>query len=123
MAVMLLMSGCGSSDGDDRLQIEVGEWFVNPEPGPLNPGRFTFDVHNSGQLTHELELYRQVGDYQEYEIVEIEDIGAGETASFSAQLNPGMYELICTIVERRADGTVMDHYALGMKALITVEDR
>jgi uncharacterized cupredoxin-like copper-binding protein len=50
----------------------------------------------------------------------VEDVPAGQTAAFDANLTPGTYELACFITSD-IGGKKMVHYDMGMHALVTVQ--
>ncbi|NQW17608.1 MAG: cupredoxin domain-containing protein [Chloroflexi bacterium] len=118
---LISISGCGQSEESLEVQVEIGEWFIQPAANPLPAGAVSLSVHNDGRFTHELELYRRFGDIEEYELAEITAIKPGETATLDFDLESGEYELICSIVERIPNGPVLNHYDLGMGAIIVVE--
>ena len=45
---------------------------------------------------------------------------AGEACAGVFDMTPGDYVLFCAIVEEEPDGTVENHYELGMKTQVTV---
>jgi hypothetical protein len=58
-------------------------------------------------------------DYLQGIAGKIEDLPAGKTGSFEAQLSPGTYELACFQVAT-SNGQMMVHYDMGMHATFTV---
>ena len=110
--------------GAQRAEVEIviGEWFITSTSETVPSGPASLVVRNAGQYLHEVEVLRNLGGHQEYEVAEIEDIAPGETATLNLQLSPGTYELACTIVEKTASGSVYNHYLLGMSTFINVTD-
>jgi plastocyanin len=69
-------------------------------------GSTSFEFENAGSLAHNLRLFKDgenVGGSNTFT--------GGESESFNVNLQPGKYELICT---------VGDHQQLGMKGTLTV---
>jgi uncharacterized cupredoxin-like copper-binding protein len=109
------------------LRVDVTEWSITGENGGPIPsvtaGELTFEVHNIGQIPHELVVIKTDtdpanlpltdGDADETgSIGEVEQFPAGQTETGSFNLQPGTYALICNIPA---------HYKQGMHALLTVE--
>jgi uncharacterized cupredoxin-like copper-binding protein len=59
-------------------------------------------------------------DYLQGVAGHVENVPAGETAAFDANLTPGTYELACFITSD-IGGKKMVHYDMGMHALVTVQ--
>ncbi|MDP6549148.1 MAG: cupredoxin domain-containing protein [Dehalococcoidia bacterium] len=104
------------------MEVDLGEWFIVSGGEEAPSGEVKLVIRNQGRYVHEFEVIRKVAEYQEYEVAEVDDIAPGETATLDLQLSPGTYELACTIVEREADGTVYNHYLLGMSTYIYVPE-
>jgi uncharacterized cupredoxin-like copper-binding protein len=105
---------------DSRVELSLGEWYIAAPQEPVQAGNVLLSTTNVGEIIHEIEVYRQDGPFQGFEIGEIEDIAPGETVEKAFPLEPGNYELICVIVEKTESGEIYDHYALGMHTTLTV---
>jgi uncharacterized cupredoxin-like copper-binding protein len=117
----------------DGITVAMKEWTVTPETTTAKPGRVTFDAKNEGTKTHEVALFKtdlpadqlpldEDGAVDEagpgVELVEeVEDVAPGETKSFTAQVTPGTYYLVCNLVD--AD-TGDKHFSHQMYAPFTV---
>jgi uncharacterized cupredoxin-like copper-binding protein len=121
VAVAASVGIAGCTDGNE-LEIELGEWYIAAPQVPVKAGKVILNTRNSGDLVHEIEILKVDGRYQEFEMAELVDIGPGSTESLTVELEPGSYTIICTIVEKAADGTVLNHYDLGMRTTMTVEE-
>ena len=148
--VGLVFGACGNGDdeeaaGGGRRMVEVSltEWAVIPQPNSAPPGRVTFDIRNPGEETHEFVVIKTDLDVldlptaedgsvdeeaEDLEVTdEVEEIAAGDSASLSADLQPGKYVLICNIVEEEEEMEEMEmehdpsHFQSGMRADFIVE--
>jgi uncharacterized cupredoxin-like copper-binding protein len=70
-------------------------------------------LKRSGQETEELDYVQGVAGH-------VEDVPAGQTAAFDANLTPGTYELACFITSD-IGGKKMVHYDMGMHLLVVVQ--
>lgn len=110
--------GCGGGDeGSGRsatvasgaeLKVVGDEYFFDPERVTVRPGgRFDVALENRGVLAHNLRVFaggREVGGTPTFT--------GGKTRRASLTLEPGEYELVCT---------VGNHAELGMTGTLTVE--
>ncbi|MBC8452939.1 MAG: hypothetical protein H8D69_00535 [Chloroflexi bacterium] len=119
--IALLVVSCSEGE-ESKVEISVGEWFIAAPQASISSGDVLLSTTNDGSIVHEIEVFRKDGPFQEFEIGEIEDIGPDETVDLELPLEPGNYELICTIVEKTDSGEIFDHYALGMHTTLTVTD-
>lgn len=108
-------AGTGTGRGGTTVAVDLKEWTVEPEADEVEPGPVTFRVRNLGARTHELVLFRsdlpvdrlprdEDGAIDEraagVELVdEVEDVGPGQSASFSADVARGSYYLVCNLVD------------------------
>jgi plastocyanin len=116
------------------IAVAMKEWTVTPETNTAKPGSVTFNARNEGTKTHELVLFKtdlpadqlpldEDGAVDEagtgVELVEeVEDVEAGTTKSFTAEVTPGKYFLVCNLVD--AD-TGDKHFGHQMYAPFTVQ--
>jgi plastocyanin len=116
----LLALGCGGEDesergraltvpAEERLRVVGDEYSFDPERIVVRgAGRLSVTLENSGDLAHNLRLVRDG-----------EDVGgtptsrAGETKTALVALQPGGYEMVCT---------VGDHEELGMVGTVQVKE-
>jgi plastocyanin len=119
VAALLLAVGCGGDDdggGGRTVTVDRGETVaVEAREYSFDPGRvvvrsagaLTIELENAGDLAHNLRLRRDG-----------EDAGgtpsfpAGRTESARVRLQPGSYEMVCT---------VGDHAELGMTGELEVK--
>lgn len=123
-AAVMLTAGCGGSSaysgssgdkssggetssggGGKKITVDESEFALKASSMTLKAGSYTFVAKNKGQVTHALEVE---GPGVEKETKEI---SGGESASLTATLKKGSYELYCPV-----DG----HKDQGMKLTLTV---
>lgn len=102
---------------------------------PAGPVQITFK--NAGKMVHEVFLYptqdltamvaqKRAGQkVKEGEFIKglagvAEDVEPGQSASFSATVKPGFYELACFARSKRPDGSTLLHYDMGQTVTIAV---
>lgn len=103
--VVLLPAGCGGGDGADlppvegptapRLEVRASEMSFDPAAVAVAAGEVEVVLHNEGQMLHDL----RIGE--EPFIVEA---GAGQSATGSVTLDPGRYEIYCSLPGHRDAG-------------------
>ncbi len=117
-----------ATEGAEVPHISLNEWSITGEEGGPIPtvraGEVTFEVHNDGQVPHELEIFKTDVDPASFpveggkavieaeEIGEVEEFPGGEIEFGTFVLEPGTYALICNIAA---------HYEQGMYAQLIVE--
>ncbi len=67
-----------------------------------------------------MEILQGAPGTDQEELAEVEEIQPGETKTLTITLEPGSYELACTITEEH-DGEEIDHYERGMYRDIEVQ--
>lgn len=119
LTALLLASGCGGDDDEQPARtvaiepgstVEVVAREYSFDPSALTasgPGRLTIRLRNEGDLAHNLKVFE--GDR---EIGGTPTFPGGRTESGRVRLEPGSYELVCT---------VGDHAELGMTGTLEVE--
>lgn len=117
-ALLLLGSGCGGGDDDDpgrtvtvespaSLTVVGDEYSFDPETIVLTGGgELEINLDNQGSLAHNLRVFDGGAD-----IGGTPTFAGGEARSGSVTVEPGEYELICT---------VGSHADLGMTGTLTV---
>jgi len=124
--------------------VPLTEYAMVPDPATLKAGSVKVVAHNTGTITHELVLVRApsvaslplvttaggeraVGDVDEEAISKADTIGEtgdvkpGKTVTKTFRLTPGTYVMFCNIDDKSADGTVLNHFQHGMRAVLTVK--
>ena len=84
------------------------EWRIELSRDSVSPGRTVFQVSNVGTHRHEFEIEGPGVDSEVY-------VNPGATARLELDLQPGTYEIVCSI---RRNG--IDHEAQGMRTTLTV---
>ncbi len=117
----LAVAGCGDDDEEaadtttaeqaggapvETLTVSETEYKLDP-PNPTieESGTVEFEVVNDGEITHSLEIE---SDQEEFVS---DEIAAGESTTFTADLPPGEYDYYCPI---------SNHKELGMDGTLTV---
>lgn len=95
-----------ASGGGETVDLSEVEYEINPAEASVKAGSVTFNVSNDGQSVHNLEV--EGNGVEEA----TETLQPGDTGRLTVDLEPGTYEMYCSI-----DG----HEDLGMKGEITVQ--
>ena len=118
-AMLLLASGCGGDDDQqatrsvtvpsgETLGVKASEYHFDPSEVVVDAaGPVTIRLDNDGDLAHNLRL-RRGGE----EVGGTPSLPSGRTGSTRVRLQPGKYELLCT---------VGDHAELGMRGSLEVK--
>ena len=112
-----LAGGCGGDEGSpgrtvtvepgETVAVVAKEYSFDPETIVLTGGgKLTVELDNQGTLAHNLRVFDGGTD-----IGGTPTFAGGEPRTGTVQVEPGEYELLCT---------VGDHAALGMKGKLTV---
>jgi len=119
-SVLILGVACTESGGDDGVEVSLQNDAVTLDPDSSAAGAVTFNTTNQGSETHEIEVFRNVGDVDPtalpiadgvastdgLELIdEIEDITPGASADLTVDLTAGSYVVMCNLP---------DHYGRGM---------
>jgi plastocyanin len=117
-AALLVAVGCGGDDDDaagrtvtvdrgEALVVEAREYSFDPARVVVQgPGPLTIELQNDGDLAHNLRL-RRAGE----EVGGTPSFPGGRTESARVRVEPGTYEMLCT---------VGDHADLGMTGELEV---
>ncbi len=136
---MLLLAACGDSGsggstssasggGGSKVNVELNEWKIIPNPDSASAGSVEFTAKNTGSIEHEMVIVktdlapdalptndsgtRVDENSDKFEVIgEISEFEAGKTEDASFDLEPGNYVLFCNI-----EG----HYKAGMTTGFTV---
>ena len=117
----LALAACGGDDDDggggpavtfqkgQQVKVAGKEYSFDPSNVTIEGGggSVTFEFDNAGSLAHNLRVERGGAD-----IGGSNTFTGGESESFKVNLQPGSYEMICS---------VGDHAELGMKGKLTVK--
>jgi high-affinity iron transporter len=99
-------SGPAGSPAANAITVEAREYAFTPSALTATAGTVTFSIKNSGNDTHEFEIFH--GDQV---VDEVEDIVPGITRDLKVDLAAGDYTFVCKL---------NGHDALGMKGTLTV---
>ena len=117
--MLLLAVGCGGDDSkqssrtvtvDDggTVKVTAREYAFDPDRVVVQGGgSLTIELENDGDLAHNIRVRRD-GE----EIGGTPSFPSGRTESATVRLQPGKYELLCT---------VGDHAELGMRGVLEVK--
>jgi uncharacterized cupredoxin-like copper-binding protein len=109
-AVFVVLSGCGSDDGDDEAEpsstaprqtitITATDFALAPRSVDLDEsGTYAFEVVNEGEVAHALEVE---GEGIEEETKTLQP---GEQATLTVDLESGSYELYCPVGDHKERG-------------------
>lgn len=129
MSVLLaaVVAACGG-DLNDRAVIDTAggavaeapastvmatltEWKIDVPLDTASPGKYTFQVENSGRYSHALEVE---GKEKEWET---DRLAPEQRAELTVELGPGVYELYCPVEDARGK-----HKDLGMRRTLVVRE-
>jgi plastocyanin len=107
-----VVAGCGGSGPtvevrDQRAEIALDEFFVDPQNVRARAGGLTFEVTNQGRLGHNLRL-RGGADGEQ---VVTTTLLPGKAATKTVSLKAGTYTMLCTVA---------NHEQLGMTGRLVV---
>ena len=125
-----------------KVNVHLQEFTMTVAPDSVKAGDVQFAIKNTGTITHEMVLVRApdidglprvtvatadraVGDVDEEAIPEADKPGeavvkAGASKTVTIKLTPGTYTMFCNIDTKQSDGTVINHFQMGMHSVITV---
>jgi len=146
---LLVTAACGSGDDDDddghmmdggmsgmmsgdqpagSIRVGLVNWAVEPERTSAPAGEVTFwAVHdmahghgsNDGGDVHDLQVMRKTAEGSFELVGEVKGLRMGGAKALTLTLEPGEYELACTVVEVVGDQAI-GHYTKGMRTPFTV---
>jgi uncharacterized cupredoxin-like copper-binding protein len=87
-----------TSSGSADVSIGETEFALDPADPSVKAGSVTIEAVNNGSITHDLEID---GNGVEEEI---EDLDPGASGEVTVDLEPGTYEIYCTIGDHRDQG-------------------
>ena len=121
-------SGAQAPVGEREVRVGLENWRVVTSRSSISAGAVTFTaVHDeahahgdtSGGQLHDLVLFRKGADGTFEMLGRTPELKPGESAAVTVTLEPGEYELECSIVEEVGGRTVV-HVAEGMRAVFRV---
>ncbi|MCH8813516.1 MAG: hypothetical protein IH957_00255 [Chloroflexi bacterium] len=137
---LLAFFACSDDEGEDsKLDVTLGEFFIDTTLDTVPPGDVTFDIENDGpDLDHELIIIRTDFGIDELPTENdgtVDERAAGmdvkgriekvdpdrKTSGTFSLTDPGAYVLICNLKDRD-DEPDASHYADGMRIAFTVEE-
>jgi hypothetical protein len=129
--------GCSDADKASAVNVTLREFSVTPDQSSVPPGTVTFHVTNSGTVDHEFLVIKTDlapdrlptegnGSYAEDGtgtrlVDEIDDVAPGQSRDLAMALDAGNYVLICNMVMTDSSGSVVAHYARGMRTAFRVD--
>jgi plastocyanin len=126
LAAVTALAACGSATGSNAVVNNTSgsepapgssqtvvfketEYSLSPDTLTLKPGTYTFKVQDVGQFPHDLHVAVSADGT---EMGGSTVVTAGQTASFTVTLKPGLYTLWCAVDA---------HRSLGMQGKLTVQ--
>jgi hypothetical protein len=140
-------SSSASPEPASNVAVSLSEWSVGA-PASAPAGSVTFTITNHGpDETHELVIIQtdltpsdlptnRDGAVKDERLTpaggyvyppgidgafQIQNIAVGDTQTPTLDLGAGSYVLICNIVQTKPDGSIVSHYAKGMRTGFTVK--
>ena len=114
LSSMLLLAACGVSQAGEPM-VTLDEFSVAAAEA-LAAGPIDLVVTNAGDFGHTLVVTDEAGEV--LAVTELIEPGGVETVR--ADLDPGRYQFSCRIVVETPDGSISDHYELGMVTAVVV---
>jgi plastocyanin len=99
---------CSSIARAQAVTVTLSEWKIQTTRDTVRAGSVTFEVKNTGTMTHGLYVKGEGVDKG------TRDIPAREAASLTVTLKPGTYELFCPMSE-------LSHKGAGMTRKLVVK--
>lgn len=118
----------GSAPPEGAIRVSLLNWAVEPEQTSARAGEVTFwAVHdmqhshgaNEGGDVHDLQVLKKTAAGGTELVGQVQGLRMGEAKALTLTLEPGEYELACTVVEVVNDEAV-GHYSKGMRTAFTV---
>ena len=135
-SVVVIAGGCSSDSAKTPVALKLTEYAITVDAPAVRTGKVKISAANIGGGKHEVVVLatgdvgglptRDDGSLDEDKIDaalkmgEVGEIEIGKSGSKSFDLKPGTYTVMCNLVDKNADGTVVSHYAKGMTATFLV---
>lgn len=99
-----------------EIAVTLGDMFVKAPGVSAKPGKVTFAVSNRGQMTHWFGIMKapvalSQGNFTAKPLAQSSQLNPGQTATVTANLAAGSYELVCLMP---------GHYGAGQHLAFTV---
>jgi len=114
---LIVLGACSQEPATGNLQVELQDGSLSPSARSVIAGQVTLEAKNYGDFTHTLVVTAEGGEV----IAASGLIPPGESQELELRLPPGNYQLSCRIVAQTEDGSLMDHFQLGMRAALRAE--
>lgn len=111
----LVLASC-TTGASESVDVVLSEFDLKMQ-SRLESGMNTLSIRNDGEFGHTVVVANESGEV----VAATELIYSGETGELVVNLEPGRYEFTCRIVFQGEDGSLTDHYELGMHSTVTVE--
>lgn len=115
VVLALMAVACSSPPGAAAVDVTLDEYSVDLDEVTVAPDA-TLTITNQGDFGHTV----VVSDASGAVLTATDLIAPGEIVTLGAGWGPGEYRLTCRIVIAGDDGEIVDHYAEGMSADLTV---
>ena len=119
LLLVALLAACGgAAPGATQDSVGLDDGSITLATASLAAGRVTLDITNVGEFGHTLVVTADDG-------VVVAATGLvlpGTATTLEVDLASGAYQFSCRIVSVSADGTLLDHYQLGMRADVRVRE-
>ncbi len=112
--LLLVAATIGACSSSDPLAVTLSEFSVDAPPS-LTAGATTLSISNQGEFSHTLVVSRSGTVIASTPVLE-----PGATTSLGVDLEEGEYQFTCRIVVEVPDAGLVDHYAEGMEATVSV---
>lgn len=96
-----------------NVAAALREFTITTPTTEVPAGKVFVTATNFGEDVHEIVITHAGAPDEEGAIAEADEIAPGQTKAVAADLAPGRYQFACYIKEEE-NGTVEDHYQLGM---------
>jgi len=113
---------------EGAIRVSLLNWAVQPEQTSASAGEVTFwavhDMQHShgadeGGDVHDLQVLKKTAGGGTELVGQVQGLRMGEARALTVTLEPGEYELACTVVEV-VNGEAVGHYSKGMRTAFTV---
>ncbi|TCO48810.1 cupredoxin domain-containing protein [Actinocrispum wychmicini] len=114
-AVTLLLAGCDTNTpspppgprpvlgSGTKVTATLTDFHVELSQQSFRAGTYTFDVRNTGKVTHSLEIVRE-----DQTDTRSDNIQPGHSDQITVALTPGKYQVFCPVGNHRSQGMDMD---------------
>ncbi len=114
VAVAIAASACEAPSGTSSIEVELHEFGIDTSQPSFDAGRLKLTVVNTGEDPHTLVITGETGEV----IIATDLIAPGTSVELELDLKPRIYQLSCRIVTQTEDGTLIDHFQIGMHTKI-----